>query len=285
MRCYYWELAVDLPTQVRPTAAPPARSTVDGVRLGLRPASRQTQGDRPDGSAAQRAGLSSLGLGLHRAADPGGRAFAIVTVLPTLMITAWLLPGLPLLLAGRFFAVGLVLLTSRHLPGRWPGPGTKERFGARGGTANWSALWGLAGTLLVAAGFGAWQLRANSPQLIVDRDPGAFFQFAYWLAEHGSLPIPAQLAAFGGSHPGLTFGSFGFVGQGDAVVPGLPAGLPITLAAGLWTHGLAGGVALSPLIGALAVLSVGGLTGRLAGPQWAPAGALLLALTLPEAYT
>ena len=299
MRCYYWELAVDLPVLVRPTAAPPARSTVDGVRLGLRPASRQTQGDRPNGSAAQRAGLPSLGLqrlGLHRAADPGGKAFAIVTVLPTLMITAWLLPGLPLLLAGRFFpvpmvlisvplAVGLVLMTSRQLPGRWPGPGTKERFGTRGGTANWSALWGLAGTLLVAAGFGIWQLRANSPQLIVDRDPGAFFQFAYWIAEHGSLPIPAQLAAFGGSHAGLTFGSFGFAGQGEAVVPGLPAGLPITLAAGLWTHGLAGGVALSPLLGALAVLSVGGLTGRLAGPQWAPAGALLLALTLPETYT
>ena len=299
MRCYYWELAVDLPRQVRPTAAPPARSTVDDVRLGLRPASRQTQGDRPNGSAAQRTGLPSLGLqrlGLHRAADPGGKAFAIVTVLPTLMITAWLLPGLPLLLAGRFFpvpmvlisvplAVGLVLMTSRQLPGRWPGPGTKERFGTRGGTANWSALWGLAGTLLVAAGFGAWQLRANSPQLIVDRDPGAFFQFAYWIAEHGSLPIPAQLAAFGGSHAGLTFGSFGFAGQGAAVVPGLPAGLPITLAAGLWTHGLAGGVALSPLLGALAVLSVGGLTGRLAGPQWAPAGALLLALTLPETYT
>jgi hypothetical protein len=268
---------------------------VDGVRLGLRPASRQTQRDRPDGSAT----LPTLGLqrlGLHRAADPGGRAFAIVTVLPTLMITAWLLPGLPLLLARRFFpvpmvlisvplAVGLVLLTSRHLPGRWPGPGTKERFGARGGTANWSALWGLAGTVLVAAGFGIWQLRVNSPQLIVDRDPGAFFQYAYWIAEHGSLPIPAQLAAFGGSHAGLSFGSFGFAGQGDAVVPALPAGLPITLAAGLWTHGLAGGVALSPLLGALAVLSVGGLTGRLAGPQWAPAGAFLLALTLPEAYT
>jgi hypothetical protein len=299
MRCNYWELAVDLPTQVRPIAKPPARSTVDDVRLGLRTASRQTQGDRPDGSAAPRAGLSSLGLqrlGLHRAADPGGRAFAIVTVLPTLMITAWLLPGLPLLLAGRFFpvpmvlisvplAVGLVLLTNRHLPGRWPGPGTKERFGTRGRTGNWSAVWGLAGTLLVAAGFGIWQLRVNSPQLIVDRDPGAFFQFAYWIAEHGSLPIPDQLAAFGGSHAGLTFGSFGFAGQGDAVVPGLQAGLPITLAAGLWTHGLAGGVALSPLLGALAVLSVGGLTGRLAGPQWAPAGAFLLALTLPETYT
>src|SRR5260370_24413824 len=107
---------------------------------------------------------------------------------------------------------------------------------------------------------------------MVDRDPGAFFQSAYWIAEPGSLPIPAQLAAFGGSHAGLTFGSFGFASQGEAVVPGLPAGLPITLPAGLWTHGLASGVALSPLPGALAVLSRGGLTGPPARPPCAPAG-------------
>jgi hypothetical protein len=119
----------------------------------------------------------------------------------------------------------------------------------------------------------------------VDRAPGAFFQFGYWIAQHGSLPIPTQLAAFGGSHPGLTFSSFGFISHAGAVAPGLAAGLPIMLAAGLWTHGLAGGAMLGPLLGALAILSVGGLTGRLAGPQWAPAGALLLALTLPEIYT
>src|SRR4029077_17936754 len=117
-------------------------------------------------------------VGLPRRADPGGKACAIVPVLPTLMITAWLLPGLPLLLARRFFPVpmvlisvplagGLVLLTSRALPGRWPGPGTKERFGTRGGTANWSALWGLAGTLLVAAGFRISALRVHFAQLIV----------------------------------------------------------------------------------------------------------------------
>jgi hypothetical protein len=213
-----------------------------------------------------------------------------------LMIMAWLLTGLPLLLANRFFpvpmvlisvpvAVGLVLMASRQLPGRWPKPAIRRGTRPPARTAGWSAWWGLAGTVAVAAGFGAWQLRANSPQLIVDRAPGAFFQFGYWIAQHGSLPIPTELAAFGGSHPGLTFSSFGFISHAGAIAPGLAAGLPITLAAGLWTHGLAGGVALSPLLGALAVLSVGGLTGRLAGPQWAPAGALLLAITLPETYT
>jgi len=233
---------------------------------------------------------------MHRGATAGGKAFAIVTVLPVLMIMAWLLTGLPLLLANRFFpvpmvlisvpvAVGLVLMASRQLPGRWPKPAIRRGAGSPARTTGWPAWWGLAGTVAVAAAFGAWQLRANSPQLIVDRAPGAFFQFGYWIAQHGSLPIPTELAAFGGSHPGLTFSSFGFISHAGAIAPGLAAGLPITLAAGLWTHGLAGGVALSPLLGALAVLSVGGLTGRLAGPQWAPAGALLLAITLPETYT
>jgi hypothetical protein len=272
---------------------------VEGVRLGPHPTGGQSQGGSPRVPGAQLAGLPSLGLrrlGMHRGADPGGKAFAIVTVLPTLVITAWLLAGLPLLLAGRFFPVpmvlitvpataGLVLMTSRQLPGRWPRPGRPESAGTAGGTTSWSALWGLAGTVIVAAGFGAWQLRANSPQLIVDRDPGAYFQYGYWIAEHGSLPIPAQLAAFGGSHAGLTFSSFGFISHAGAVVPSLAAGLPITLAGGLWAHGLPGGAVMSPLLGALAVLTVGGLTGRLAGPQWAPAGAFLLALTLPETYT
>jgi len=275
------------------------RSTVEGVRLGLRPTSRQTQGGRQRDPDVQPADVPTVGLprfGMHRGATAGGKAFAIVTVLPVLMIMAWLLTGLPLLLANRFFpvpmvlisvpvAVGLVLMASRQLPGRWPRPAIRRGTRPPARTAGWSAWWGLAGTVAVAAGFGAWQLRANSPQLIVDRAPGAFFQFGYWIAQHGSLPIPTELAAFGGSHPGLTFSSFGFISHAGAIAPGLAAGLPITLAAGLWTHGLAGGVALSPLLGALAVLSVGGLTGRLAGPQWAPAGALLLAITLPETYT
>ena len=41
----------------------------------------------------------------------------------------------------------------------------------------------------------------------------------------------------------------------------------------------------SPVLGALAVLTFGGLAGRLAGPQWAPPAALILAVTLPEQYT
>jgi hypothetical protein len=256
-----------------------------------------------------RLGISRLwqpGPGVREAADPGARTLALVTAMPVILLVAWLVPGLVLLLAHVFLpapmvlisvplAVALTILVARELPGRWPAPDAADTTdtadaGAQGASAKnrgkpWSAWWGLFGTVAVAAVFAVWQLMENSPQFIVSRDPGAFAQFAYWIADHGSLPIPTSAAAFGGAHPGLIFASFGFATHGGAVVPGLAPGLPIVLAAGMWAHGVSGAAVLSPLIGALAILAVGGLTARLAGPQWAPAGALLLAITVPEIYT
>jgi hypothetical protein len=256
-----------------------------------------------------RLGISRLwqpGPGVREAADPGARTLALVTAMPVILLVAWLVPGLVLLLVHAFLpapmvlisvplAVALTILVARELPGRWPAPDAADTTdtadaGAQGASAKnrarpWSAWWGLFGTVAVAAVFAVWQLMENSPQFIVSRDPGAFAQFAYWIADHGSLPIPTSAAAFGGAHPGLIFASFGFATHSGAVVPSLAPGLPIVLAAGMWAHGVSGAVALSPLIGALAILAVGGLTARLAGPQWAPAGALLLAITVPEIYT
>ncbi len=254
-----------------------------------------------------RLGVSRLwqpGPGVREAADPGARTLALVTAMPVILLVSWLVPGLVLLLVHAFLpapmvliavplAVALAILAARELPGRWPvpstapaatGTGTQDKDAQRPGRA-WAAWWGLAGTLVIAAGFAVWQLMENSPQFIVSRDPGAYAQFAYWIADHGRLPIPASVAAFGGTHPGLAFASFGFTTHAGNVVPGLTAGLPIVLAVGMWAHGISGATVISPLIGALAILAVGGLTARLAGPQWAPAGALLLALTVPEIYT
>jgi hypothetical protein len=247
---------------------------------------------------ASRAGAGALAgwrwLRARKLGSRGSEVFAVVTAAPALLLTAWLVPGLALVLAGRFtpvpmlliaspIAVAVLMLAAREAPGRWnvAGRREKERIRAR----PWAAWWGLAATVVVAAGFAAWQFAENSPHYIVTRDPGAYIQYGYWIAEHGSLPVPQSLAAFGGAHPGLTFSSFGFAGQGGTVVPHFMAGLPVTLAAGLWAHGVSGAALVSPLLGALAVLTVGGLTGRLAGPQWAPAGALVLALTVPEVYT
>ena len=121
--------------------------------------------------------------------------------------------------------------------------------------------------------------------MLATRTPGVSFQAGYWIAQHGSLPIPGSLRAFGGAHSGLRLSSIGFTQHGQSVLPAVTAGLPMLLAAGFWTSGTGGGAVVAPVLGGLAVLSFGGLAGRLAGRQWAPAGALVLALTLPEIYT
>jgi hypothetical protein len=226
-----------------------------------------------------------------------GRGFARLTTVPPLLVIAWLLPAIPLLAAGRFLPVPMVLIsaplaailmvaTLRVVPGRWPGlvrraADAEEQRPPRA----WAAWCGLGGTLVIGAGFAAWQMLLNSPQIIVLRDPGAMTQLGYWIAEHGLLPIPQSLAAFGGPHPGLTFAAAGFSQQPGGLVPQFSVGLPMILAAGFWAHGTAGAALISPILGAFAVLTFGGLAGRLAGPLWAPPAALVLALTLPEQYT
>jgi hypothetical protein len=228
--------------------------------------------------------------------DVAGATFARLTVLPTLLVMAWLLVGLPLLLAGVFLPAPTLLVAVpvavalgaglRRSPGRWPRAlaGGALPAGPRQEPA-WPAWWGLAGTIVVAAGFAAWQFLFNSETVIVLRDPGAYLQTGYWIAQHASLPIPQSLAAFGGAHPGLGFSSVGFSARGTSVVPELMSGLPLLLAGGFWVHGTAAAAAMGPVLGGLAVLAFGGLVGRLAGPQWAPAGALVLGFTLPEQYT
>lgn len=230
--------------------------------------------------------VTSAGLG-----EAVGRGFARLTVAPAIVIAAWLLPGLPLLLAGEFLPVPMLLLGAplattlavnvlHRVPGRWPtvlpGP-ERERA--------WMSWWAMIGTAVVAVAFIAWQLKQSSPSVIATRTPGAYFQTGYWIAQHGSLPITQSLAAFGGAHPGLHFSSIGFFQDGHAIVPAVTAGLPMLLAGGFWTSGMGGGAVIGPVLGGLALLSFGGLVGRLAGRQWAPAGALVLALTLPELYT
>ena len=220
-----------------------------------------------------------------------GRGFARLTVLPAIIVVGWLLPGLPLLFAGAFAPVPMLLIAAplitalavnvlHRIPGHWPAdlPGRARDRG-------WHGWAGIAGTVIVAAAFTGWQLAMNSPSVLAVRRPGAVFQAGFWIAQHGSLPIPGSLSSFGGAHAGLHLSSIGFVQHGHSVVPAVTAGLPMLLAGGFWTSGTGGGAVIAPILGGLAVLSFGGLVGRLAGRHWAPAGALALALTLPEIYT
>jgi len=226
--------------------------------------------------------------------DVAGSALARLTTMPALLIIAWLIPGLPLLLAGDFVPIPMLLISApllvalvanglRVVPSAWPRLIQGRRDHKR--DSGWASWFGLMATVAVAAGFAAWQFVEHSESVVVLRDQGVYLQTGYWLAQHGSLPIPVAAHAFGAAHAGLGFSSIGFFTHGTSVVPSLTSGLPMLLAGGFWAHGVNGAAAMGPLLGGLAVLSFGGLTARLAGPQWAPAGAVVLGLTLPEQYS
>jgi len=217
--------------------------------------------------------------------------FGAVTVVPALLAAAWLLPGLPLLLAGRLtapplvfmfspLAVGLCYVALRQQPARWPG----FRAGAAQ-TRKAVPWWAVAATVAVAAVFAVWQIAERTQQVIVLGDPATYVQTAAWIARHGSLPIPYSPEAFGGTHAGLTFASAGYYPSGSGLSPAVMAGTPLVLAAAIWLAGVPGALVITPLTGACAVLSFGGLAGRLIGARWAPAAAAALALSLPEQYT
>jgi hypothetical protein len=244
------------------------------------------------------------GTGWEVAPNPGrqpGQLFGAVTVVPALLVAAWLLPGLPLLLAGRLSALPLVFMSSplavglcyialRRPPVSWPGfrvshGGTTPLAPPARRNSSQVQWWAVAATVAVAAGFAAWQIAERSQQVMVAGDPAAYLQTAAWIAHHGSLPVPQEAGAFGGAHPGLTFASAGYSAVGSGLVPQFMTGLPLVLAGAIWLGGIPAALVLTPLVGACAVLSFGGLAGRLVGPRWAPVAAAALALSLPEQYT
>lgn len=206
-----------------------------------------------------------------------GRVLAGASVVPGLLVVAWLLAGLPMLFGGVFAAwtvlalavplgVLLVPFGIRWLPERAVAPG-------------WVAL----AVIGIAVVFCVTQGLVHSEQIIVRRDPASYVQFTTWLAGHGTPLVDPQPAAFG-HDPGVSYQSLAFYERGGTVVPQFMAGLPMVLSAAHWIGGT-GLVAFAPvLLGGLAILAFGGLVARLAGPRWAPLGALALALTLPEQF-
>ncbi len=252
--------------------------TADERTVRLRPRESAAPADpAPQQVAAPAPGRAAAGL------------FGAVTVVPALLAAAWLLPGLPLLLAGRLtapplvfmfspLALGLCYVALRQQPARWPG----FRAEAKRKAVPW---WAFAATVAVAAVFAVWQIAERTQQVIVLGDPATYLQTASWIARHGALPIPYSPEAFGGAHAGLTFASAGYYPSGSGLSPAVMAGTPLVLAAAIWLAGVPGALVITPLTGACAVLSFGGLAGRLIGARWAPAAAATLALSLPEQYT
>src|SRR5262249_11138000 len=143
------------------------------------------------GAQTEAAGSSAPGVaeGVGSAArpgDPAGRLLGRLSVVPALLVMAWLLVGLPLLLAGAFTAVlmvvlsvpvaiGLVAVGWRWIPGRWQrAEPAQEREQAR------TPWWTVAAVIAVAVAFGVEQFIYHSQFIIVTRDPASYIQFANW---------------------------------------------------------------------------------------------------------
>ena len=119
--------------------------------------------------------------------DAAGQLLRRLSVLPAMLVMAWLLVGLPLLLAGVFtpvamlvlsvpLAVVIVVIGLRWLPGRWPGAGAA---GAGGQAA--TPWWTVAAVVAIAVAFGVDQMIYHSQFIIVTRDPASYIQFANWI--------------------------------------------------------------------------------------------------------
>ena len=258
-------------------------------------------------------GLLALHRSYRRAVEEGerlaerywwlpGRTFGILTMGPALLAIALLVPGTGMLLAGRLLplpvliifvplAVALCYFGLRGLPVQWPQFGrqdvaadaapadTPDADGRRVGVP----VGALLATIAIAAGFGIWQAAFRSQQLFSAGDPSVYLQYGYWIAKHGTVRIPVSGASFGSS-TGLVFSSPGFYVSGGVLTPSFLPGLPLVIAAGTWLHGIGGALLMPAVLGGCAVLSFGGVVGRLAGGRWAPVGALVLAVSLPEIY-
>jgi hypothetical protein len=258
-------------------------------------------------------GLLALRRFYRRAAEEGerlaerwwwlpGRAFGVLTMAPALLAVALLVPGTGMLLAGRLLplpvliifvplAVALCYFGMRGLPVQWPQFGrldvAADAAPADGPDADGRRVGvpvgALLATIAIAAGFGVWQAAFRSEQLFSVGDPSVYLQYGYWIAEHGTVRIPTSAASFGSSG-GLVFANPGFYLSGGNLTPAFLPGLPLVLAAGTWLSGLGGALLMPAVLGGCAVLSFGGVVGRLAGGRWAPVGALVLAVSLPEIY-
>ena len=100
--------------------------------------------------------------------------------------------------------------------------------GGRSPTPRW-VLWSLVGDRgRVRCLPGGLPLPVRHRQL----DAASYMEFATWISQHGSLPIPQDAAAFGHAS-GITFASAAFYQVGSNIVPQFMAGLPMLLSLGL----------------------------------------------------
>jgi hypothetical protein len=223
--------------------------------------------------------------------DSAGLLLGRLSVLPALVFLPFLLTSFPLLLIGYFKPIPVIVLwlalTAAIVPYVW------RRIPSVTGAADWGTAdagratptprWVLWTLVAISVVFGAFQAVYHSQFVIDQLDAASYMNFASWISQHGSLPIPQDSAAFGHAS-GITFASAAFYQVGSSIVPQFMAGLPMLLSLGFWAGGARLAVFWAPVLGALGIFTFGGLVARLVGPRWAPLGALAMAVGIPEAY-
>jgi hypothetical protein len=225
---------------------------------------------------ARRPAAPSEGAGGRRSALrlAPGRVLALASTIPALVLTGWLLAAYPLVRAGvaaplpalvaAVPVVAVLVSLARRLPPVPRAPG-----------------WAVLATLAICAAFAALAASRHAEHIVLRRDAGVYALTAHWLAHHGGLTIPTDLAAAGGPSPAFGIESPGFYQLGDVIVPQFMSGAALALMPGGWLAGWTGILTAPAVYAAAALLAAAGLVGRLVGPRWAPVGALVLGLTQP----
>jgi len=226
--------------------------------------------------------------------DATGLLLGRLTMLPALLVLPFLLTSFPLLLIGWFKPVPVIALwllgAALFVPYVW------RRIPSVTGAADWGTTragqpgpartprWVLWSLVAIAVVFGVFQGIYHGQFVIVQLDAASYMQFANWISQHASLPIPQDSAAFGHA-AGVTYGSAAFYQVGSSIQPQFMAGLPMLLSVGFWAGGARLALLWAPVLGALGLFTFGGLVARLVGPRWAPFATLAAGISIPEAYT
>ncbi len=150
-------------------------------------------------------------------------------------------------------------------------------------------VWTAASVTALAVGHGLWAGLTHAEHVVLRRDAGSYAWYAHWIATRHGLPIPVDLAALGGpaavADPSLTVGSPAFFqvgsGAGVHVVPQFLVGAPAVWSLGYWLAGWSGLLVAPAVVGAAAVLAVGGLAARLSGPRAAVLATAAVAVCQP----
>ncbi|HST63556.1 MAG TPA: hypothetical protein VLM05_00065 [Mycobacteriales bacterium] len=215
---------------------------------------------------------------MSRRVDPG-RVLAVASVVPALVAAGWLLVAYPLALAGHarpWIAVPLAVVAVAALLA------AVRRLPALPDTPWWPVL----STGAIAAAFTAYAAAHAGGHVVLRRDSAVYALFARWIADTGGFVIPAQLQYIGGgSDKVVSATAQGLYPAGDNLTTQFMSGTALTLAPFGWGTGWGVLLLVPALIGGCAVLAFAGLAARLLGARWAPAAALVLALTLPMLLT